>query len=625
MIRFWLNKQLPAGTMIDTWKVVRLLGDGGFGAVALVERDGQRYALKLALRRESSRDDKRTHARTERELAILLMLEHPNILKPLAHARWGDPRKGNVYFVMDYVEGWTLAHWVKRKHPTFREIIRVFRKLAAVLAYLHGKGIFHRDLKLVNVLLRKSDGQPVLIDFGCATHAHAEELTDSPAPPGTPRYQPPQVERFARENRNKPEARYPFQVADELFSLGVMLYEVLTEPRPTEGSARPVLNTLWRPPTPPHQKNPRVPIALSELVMELLEREPSERPENAETLDRELAELEADPGPEYDETAHLPSAQRETEENSNVLPFPPPGPPGLAAQLALRVSALATRVLRWHKGLLLGSAGAAMGLAAVLALLALWPAEEPRPSPPAPGAALMAPPSSSAGPAAPSGPAPAPAAPMEVETKGPVSVTTPKPEAVQPPPTARAPKQPRGPHTAGFLAWCKSFAIVGTVTAVASGCPGAQVRPEPFQCPEGAWELMDEKWMWDAGGILVLVDDRLKPRGFSRVQSGPVVAVKLPTNLGPDQPHSKKPVPAGTRFIGHLWVVPEPSDDGLPGYAVMRYDRVEFPDGENAPVCLMAGGDRNLSVDELKDGTGRFGNKETRIRPVYRWKPERPE
>jgi len=472
----------------------------------------------------------------------------------------------------------------------------------------------------VNVLLRKSDGQPVLIDFGCATHAQVEELTDSPAPPGTPRYQPPQVGRFVRENRNKPEARYPFQVADELFAVGVMLYEVLTEPRPSEQSAKPVLNSLWERPAPPHQKNPRVPIALSELVMDLLEREPSRRPESAEMLDRELADLEAHLGPECDEMAHLPSAQREPEEDSNVLPFPQP--PGLAAQLVLWGSVLAARVLRWHKGLLLGSAGAAVGLAAVLMFLALRPAQEPQPTPPAPGTAAVAPPSSSAGPAAPSSPAPAPTAPAEAETKGPVSVTTQKPEAVKPSPTASAPKQPRTAHTAAFLAWCKSFAIVGTVTAVASGCPGAQVRPEPFECPEGAWELMDEKWKWTADGIMVLVDDRLKPRGFSWVQSGPVVAVTLPSNLGPDMPRSKKPVPAGTRFIGHLWVVPEPSSYGNPGHVVVRYDRVEFPDGENAPVCLIAD---DVPVTELKDGTGKFGNKELRIRPVYRWKPERPE
>jgi serine/threonine-protein kinase len=201
---------------------------------------------------------------------------------------------------MEYVEGWTLAQWVERKHPTVRELIRVFRKLAGALAYLHARGVLHRDLKLANVLIRKSDEEPILIDFGCAIHAHSEELTDIPMPPGTPRYHPPQVTRFYQENKNKPGAHYAFQVADELFALGVMLYEVLTEPRPSEEEGKAALNSLWRVPTPPHLKNPRVPEGLSALVMDLLAREPEDRPESAEAIERELADLEQHKGPEYD-------------------------------------------------------------------------------------------------------------------------------------------------------------------------------------------------------------------------------------------------------------------------------------------------------------------------------------
>lgn len=624
MIWFWLDRQLPAGTMIDGWKVVRSLGSGGFGAVLLVEKDGERYALKCALRGQSSRDDKRTHARTERELAILTMLDHPHIIKTHAHGKWPHARKGNLYFVMDYVEGWTLADWVKRKHPTFREIIRVFRKLASALAYLHAKGIFHRDLKLVNVVVSRSTGEPVLIDFGCATHAHAEELTDFPAPPGTPRYQAPQVERFLRENRNKPGARYPFQVADELFSLGVMLYEVLTEPRPTEQSARPLLNSLWRPPTRPREKNPRVPVALSDLVMSLLERDPDMRPEDAETLDRELADLESHKGPEYDETAHPPSTQRTpADEESNVLPFPPPQPPGLAGRLALRVRALASRGLRWHKGLALGSAGATLGLTALLALLALWPQAEQPPAFPVPEATATAPAPAGSKPSQGPALAPAPDAPAALEKKG-SPVMTQKPDAPLPPPTPRPQKPQRGAHTAEFLGWCKSFAILGTVTAVASGCPGAQVRPEPFQCPEGAWELMHEKWQWDNGdGIAVRIDDRHPVGKSAWYQSGPVVGV-VDRNK-PEQERSKKPVPKGTRFIGHLWLVPEPTRFGEPGYFVVRYDRVEFPNGENAPVCLLVGRNLDHGLDELKDGSGRISQPTHRAVPVYRWKPKRSE
>ena len=272
MITFVRSRGLPAGTLISGWKVLRHLGGGGFGAVHLVEQDTELGALKFAFRGEDRRDEMRTHERAVREAALLLLLNHPNIIKVRAHGHWPLGRKGNVFLVMEYVEGWTLAQWVERKHPTVREIIRVFRKLASALAYLHARGVLHRDLKLVNVLIRKSDGEPILIDFGCAIHAHAEELTDLPIPPGTPRNHPPQVMRFYQENKNKLDARYPFQVADELFALGVMLYDVLTQPRPTEEEGKAVLNSLHRVPTSPHLKNPRVPAGLSALVMELLAR-----------------------------------------------------------------------------------------------------------------------------------------------------------------------------------------------------------------------------------------------------------------------------------------------------------------------------------------------------------------
>ncbi|HEX5753612.1 MAG TPA: protein kinase [Archangium sp.] len=642
MIALMRSKGLPAGTMIDGWKVVRALGSGGFGAVLLVEKDGKPFALKFALHREASCDDKRTHARTLRELAILLTMDHPNVIKPHGYGKYPDARKGNVFVVLDYVEGWTLAQWVERKHPTAKEIIRVFRKIAAALAYLHARGVLHRDLKLSNVLIRKSDGEPIIIDFGCAIHAHSEELTDVPIPPGTPRYQPPQVFRFARENKNKPGARYPFQVADELFALGVMLYEVLTEPRPTEEDGKPVLNSLREMPASPRVKNPRVPEALSDLVMDLLEREPEDRPESAEAVERELAELEEHKGQEYAAPIHPPSEQRAPPEDANLLQLPKTERRGLAARLALHVGALASRVLRWRKGLAIGGAVAAAVLAAALAF---WPFQGEEHTPPAetrapvvasaPSASPTTLPAPPAVPDSRAGTAPnastpptgqavdsASAVPAAVQKEG-STVTTEKPDASKQPPTARAQKPQRGAHTAELLAWCKSFAIVGTVAAVAAGCPGAQVRPEPFECPAGAWELMDEKWKWGDDGVSVLLDDRYKAVGDSWLRSGPVVGVTLPDQT--QQTRSKKPVPVGTRFIGHLWVVPEPSRSGKPGYVVVRYDRVEFPNGDKAPVCLLAGGDRTLPVEELKDGTGRVTGMEGRARPVYRWKLERPE
>lgn len=635
MSSFLRSRGLPAGTVIAGWKVVRPLGGGGFGAVHLVEQDAELCALKFAFRGEDRRDETRTHARALREVALLLLVDHPNIIKARAYGHWRQGRQGNVYLVMDYIEGWTLAQWVERKHPTAREVIRVFRKLVSALAYLHARGVLHRDLKLANVLIRKSDEEPILIDFGCAIHAHSEELTDIPMPPGTPRYHPPQVTRFYQENKNKPGAHYAFQVADELFALGVMLYEVLTEPRPSEQEGKAALNSLWRVPTPPHLKNPRVPEGLSALVMDLLAREPEDRPESAEAMERELADLEQHKGPEYDALPHAPSEQRAPQEEVNPNPLPEPAPRALPALLARQVKGLASRVHGWRRASTLGGAVAAAVLAAALALWlsrvpivaapprapptmlpASHAANDSRAEPAEPAPSASTPPLGQAA-------APAPAAPAAVQKEG-STVTTEKPDASQQAPTARAQKPQRGGHTAEFLAWCKSFAMVGTLAAVTAGCPGAQVRPEPFECPSGAWELMDEKWKWDSEGIYVILDDRYTAHDDAWIQSGPVVGMAVPYE-GTQQTQSNKPVPVGTRFIGHQWVVPEPSEGGDPGYVVVRYDRVEFPNGEKAPVCLLAGGDRTLAVGELKNGRAFAPGNTGYARPVYRWKPERPE
>jgi hypothetical protein len=384
--------------------------------------------------------------------------------------------------------------------------------------------------------------------------------------------------------------------------------------------------------------------ALSALVMDLLEREPENRPESAEAVERELAELEEHKGQEYAAPVHPPSEQRAPPEEANLIQLPKTAPRGVAARLALHVGAFAARVLRWRKGLAMGGTVAA---AVLTAALALRPSQEEQRTPPpetrapvvssapsAPSTALPASPTvpdarDMKAPAESTPPTrqavdPAPAAPAAVQKEG-STVTTNKPGASKQAPTARAQKQQRGAHTAEFLAWCKSFAIVGTVAAVAAGCPGAQVRPEPFECPAGAWELMDEKWKWDSDGIRMLLDDRYKPVGDSWLQSGPVVGVADNNPGQVQQSRSKKPVPVGTRFIGHLWVVPEPSRSGKPGHVIVRYDWVEFPNGDKAPVCLLAGGDRTLPVEELKDGTGRVTGMVGRARPVYRWKPEWPE
>ncbi|WP_208752513.1 serine/threonine protein kinase, partial [Corallococcus carmarthensis] len=336
----------PPGSRIDGWQVTKALGDGGFAFVFLGEKNGRHRAIKVAQHRESSGDPKQTHARTLRELTALLMLDHPNIVRPQGY---GLAESGNLYLALDYVDGWTLAEWAERKHPTVREVLGVFEKLAGALSYMHGRGILHRDLKLSNVLIRKSDGEPVIIDFSCASYTLAEDLTGGGLPPGTDRYRAPEQFQFLREHKDEHRARYAFQVADEIFAVGVMLHELLTDPRPTEFRPRFDLNSLSLPPPSPRLANARVPAALSDLVENLLARDPRRRPVDTEALRRELADLRAERSAEYDVPAHPPAEQRHGGPTPAALAIPST-PQSLKRHAAMMERPLRTG--RWLAGII---------------------------------------------------------------------------------------------------------------------------------------------------------------------------------------------------------------------------------------------------------------------------------
>jgi predicted Ser/Thr protein kinase len=606
---------LPPGAMIDGFKVIKALGDGGFAFVYLVEKNGKLYALKVARHRDASGDDNRTHARTLRELGILLLFaDHPNIVQACGYGYLPDKASGNVYLVLDYVDGWTLAEWMERKHPTVREVLSVFVKIAAALAHMHSRGVLHRDLKLANVLIRKSDGEPIIIDLGGASHALAEDLTEEGLPPGTDRFRAPEQFKFLREHKEEHRARYAFQVSDEIFAYGVMLYDLLTDPRPTEDRPREPLNHNRRTPEPAHKLNPRVPLAVSEWVQSLLAREPSKRPVDTEALRREAAELAGVTAAQYLEPVHPPSEQRQ----------PAPSEMGEPAALektqkrswaALR--ALAGR-LRARRTVLAGGGLVAAGVAAALAL-SLSAGEMPTLAPTSAPRVAPAPVPLTAGPmallestAAMSTPAPAravdrgPAATADTQKEG-STVTTQKPEAPKQARTTRAEKQP--PSAAA----CRTLAFLA---AVAAGCTGLPVRPEPFECPERTRKVMDAQG-WEAGErFSVALDDRFERDSRQVFRPGAeVVGIVPDTGLA----HDRKLAPPGTKFWGRVYV--DPQDEtakgrGEPAALLVKYERAKLPGKEEFPVCIIGRSGAVFSVD--KDGATNAANSgEARVTWFY--------
>jgi serine/threonine protein kinase len=612
MIAFLASSGLPPGTMIDGWKVVEPLGAGGFGAVQKVEKNDRLYAIKIALLPEGTPDEKKTHARTLRELLCLLLLEHPNIVRVAAHGRWPAETGGHLYLVLEFIDGWTLAEWLERTHPTVHEIIRVFVKIAAAVAYMHGRGVFHRDLKLVNVLVRKSDGEPVIIDFGAADFAQAPDLTDGGLPPGTDRFRAPEANRWWYANKKKPKARYDFRVTDELFAFGVMLHDALTDPRPTEDRQRTAVNSVLRQPRDPQARNPRIPDALASLVRRLLARDPARRPEDFEAVRRELEELLDHQGAEYKALAHSPSAQ--VSEPSEGAPKSPP-PEEAPVKVGWRS--------RWR--LVVGGAVAAAALATAVATYTLGrgfrePSSEAAQQVRAqPEMVMSTAPPQSPGPmnSERQPPAASPAETPATETDPDSTVTASiqkegsnvkTPKSAPPPPQ----KPPKFASHAEFLAWCRSAAIAGTLAAANAGCPVAQVRPEPGDCPADAVKAMREHGLQD--GNLV----RFTFGGYEEGLSPPLKGGRIEGTVIERRGFSGTTanLPPGTRLFGELWPAP---DKEQPDVAALRFDRVQLPNGSEFPVCIVSSDTGNLAVEERQaPGVIRTGGAPNGT-VVYRW------
>lgn len=605
---------LAPGTVVQGWKVVSELRAGGFGAVHQAEQHGKLFALKVARHREESGDTGRTHSRAEREVAVLLMMDHPNIIRPRGFGYLPD---GRVYCVLEYVDGWTLGDWKERTFPTFREILRAFTKMAGALHYMDTLGVRHRDLKPSNVMIRRSDGEPVIIDLGCATYENAEELTTTPLPPGTDRYRPPQQREFLYKHGRKRGARYPFTVADELFAMGAMLYELLTLPLPAKDSPQPDFADPRLLPSP-RAVNPRVPEALSALVEELLAYEPAQRPENFEALRRKLAELAEHQGPEYAAEAHPPSLQRQPapggggQAAAHVAParhgwrkvLAPAGEymTRLGGQLQPRARAggVADASQPWRKPRVLAGLVFAVMLAAGAAA---WLARGAHPVPASPSAPAVSAPAAT--PAQDSAPLASPTAPKEGST------VKPKPsDAPKSPPTAGARQAAPAPVEPGTPAWCKRVALF--VALAHPGCASVQLKAQPFECPPGAVEAM-ERLGWDIGGrgFPVTYDERGPRRGLYQYTVGAPVTGRVPDG------YTGPVVPPGSLLHGRS-VHDEKGTDLHPrGFLVIIYDHLEIPGKGKFPVCVVS---ETLPILKLKDGTATAGSSGP-ARPVANWEP----
>jgi formylglycine-generating enzyme required for sulfatase activity len=260
---------------IGRYRVIRVLGEGGFGRVHLahdaeLDRD---VAIKVPFPIEASRYlDVESYLE---EARIIARLSHPNIVPVYDVGRTED---GRCYVVSKYMDGGDLANRLRHGRPTFAEAAELIAVLCDALHYTHTHDLFHRDIKPANILLDAA-GVPSLADFGLALKD--EDLGKGARQVGTATYMSPEQ---ARGEGHRVDGR------SDIFSLGIVLYELLTGRRPFRGSSRDQVmdQIVHAEPRPPRQIDDTIPRELERICLKALSKRASERYSTARDLAEDL-------------------------------------------------------------------------------------------------------------------------------------------------------------------------------------------------------------------------------------------------------------------------------------------------------------------------------------------------
>jgi len=217
------ERGIAPGQLLGAYRILREIGRGGMGAVYLAERADEQYkklvAIKL-IKRGMDTDAVLRRFRNERQ--ILAGFDHPNIARLFDG---GTTHGGLPYFVMEHVEGMPINEYCAAHKISLVERLKLFREVCAAVSYAHRHTVIHRDIKMSNILVT-SDGTPKLLDFGIAKilrpdNAAESMLTFTGMRPMTPEYASPEQVRGEAVT-----------TASDVYSLGVVLYELLTGTSP---------------------------------------------------------------------------------------------------------------------------------------------------------------------------------------------------------------------------------------------------------------------------------------------------------------------------------------------------------------------------------------------------------
>jgi len=275
------------GHTVSHYRITGKLGTGGMGIV--YEAEDVRLPRKVALKflPEESADDPDAERRFQREADTIAQLNHPNICTIYEI----DHFEGRAFIAMECVDGLNLKTYMARHELSTAAIVEISVQIAAALGSAHAKGIVHRDIKPGNIIVT-DDGHVKVLDFGLARRfkaADTEELglegsTIPGRPMGTANYMAP--ERILQ---------LPLDPRSDLFSLGVVMYEMATGRLPFAGASpsETVANVLDNVPVPLTHLAPQHPKKLEQIVERLLAKRASDRYPTSIALSAALAPLTA--------------------------------------------------------------------------------------------------------------------------------------------------------------------------------------------------------------------------------------------------------------------------------------------------------------------------------------------